>query len=133
VTRSDRIRFKKAAKRVVDNRRLYPAFKISQMVAQDVAAGALGRRYRAHVVISDGNALLSATGRAANYLRASGAPRDYRGALYAYNHSQSYVEAVLRYAERMKRDLRAFYSYYSWQVFVRTPSGLRRLTGPGVR
>jgi hypothetical protein len=70
---------------------------------------------------------------AANYLRASGAPRDYRGALYAYNHSRSYVEAVLRYAERMKHDLRAFYSYYSWQVFVRTPSGLRRLTGPGVR
>jgi membrane-bound lytic murein transglycosylase B len=70
---------------------------------------------------------------AANYLRASGAPRDYRGALYAYNHSQSYVEAVLRYAERMKRDLRAFYAYYSWQVFVRTPSGLRRLTGPGLR
>jgi hypothetical protein len=70
---------------------------------------------------------------AANYLRASGAPRDYRRALYAYNHSQSYVDAVLRYAERMKHDRRAFYSYYSWQVFVRTPSGLRRLTGPGVR
>jgi membrane-bound lytic murein transglycosylase B len=70
---------------------------------------------------------------AANYLRASGAPRDYRRALYAYNHSYSYVEAVLRYAERMKRDLRAFYAYYSWQVFVRTPSGLRRLTGPGLR
>jgi hypothetical protein len=70
---------------------------------------------------------------AANYLRASGAPRDYRRALYAYNHSHSYVEAVLRYAERMKRDLRAFYSYYSWQVFVRTPSGLRRLTGPRLR
>jgi soluble lytic murein transglycosylase-like protein len=70
---------------------------------------------------------------AANYLRASGAPRDYRRALYAYNPVNSYVEAVLRYAERMKRDLRAFYAYYSWQVFVRTPSGLRRLTGPGVR
>jgi Transglycosylase SLT domain len=70
---------------------------------------------------------------AANYLRASGAPRDYRRALYAYNHSRSYVEAVLRYAERMKHDRRAFYAYYSWQVFVRTPSGLRRLTGPGVR
>jgi membrane-bound lytic murein transglycosylase B len=69
---------------------------------------------------------------AANYLRASGAPRDYRRALYAYNHSHSYLEAVLRYAERMKRDLRAFYAYYSWQVFVRTPSGLRRLTGPGL-
>ena len=64
-------RFKGAAKRLVDNRRLYPAIKISQMVAQDVAAAALGRRYRAHALISDGNALLSATGRAANYLRAA--------------------------------------------------------------
>src|SRR3712207_5594613 len=41
------------------------------MVLQDVAAASLGRRYRAQVVISDGNALLSATGRAANYLRAA--------------------------------------------------------------
>jgi hypothetical protein len=70
---------------------------------------------------------------AANYLRVSGAPRDYRRALYAYNPVSSYVEAVLRYAQRMKRDVRAFYAYYSWQVFVRTPSGLRRLTGPGLR
>jgi hypothetical protein len=67
---------------------------------------------------------------AANYLRASGAPRDYWGALYHYNHSDSYVEAVLRYAGLMKRDIRAFYAYYSWQVFVRTPSGLRRLAAP---
>ena len=63
--------FKRRAKRLVDNRKLYPAFKIAQMVAQDVAAAALGRRYRAHVVISEGNALLSTTGRAANYLRAA--------------------------------------------------------------
>jgi hypothetical protein len=70
---------------------------------------------------------------AANYLRASGAPRDYWGALYAYNHSASYVEAVLRYADQMKRDVRSFYAYYSWQVFVRTPAGLRRLTGPDLR
>src|SRR5918992_1556812 len=70
---------------------------------------------------------------AANYLHASGAPRDYRRALYAYNPVNSYVEAVLRYAERMKSDRRAFYTYYSWQVFVRTASGLRRLTGPGLR
>jgi membrane-bound lytic murein transglycosylase B len=69
---------------------------------------------------------------AANYLRASGAPRDYRRALFAYNRSYWYVDAILRYAERMKRDRRAFYAYYSWQVFVRTPSGLRRLTGPGL-
>jgi hypothetical protein len=70
---------------------------------------------------------------AANYLRASGAPGNYRRALYAYNPASPYVEAVLRYAERMKRDRRAFYTYYSWQVFVRTRSGLRRLTGPGLR
>jgi soluble lytic murein transglycosylase-like protein len=67
---------------------------------------------------------------AANYLRASGAPRDNWGALYHYNHSDSYVEAVLRYAGLMKRDIRAFYAFYSWHVFVRTPSGLRRLAEP---
>jgi hypothetical protein len=67
---------------------------------------------------------------AANYLRASGAPRDYWSALYHYNHSDSYVEAVLRYAGLMKRDIRAFYALYSWQVFVRTPSGLMRLAEP---
>jgi cytidylate kinase len=64
-------RFKVMAKRLADNRRLYPAVKISQLIAQDVAAAALSRRYRPHVLISDGNALLSATGRAANYLRAA--------------------------------------------------------------
>jgi hypothetical protein len=65
------MRFKRIAKRLADNRKLYPASKIAQMVTQDIAAAALGRRYRAHVIISDGNALLSATGRAANYLRAA--------------------------------------------------------------
>jgi membrane-bound lytic murein transglycosylase B len=69
---------------------------------------------------------------AANYLRASGAPRDYRRALYAYNRSTLYVDAVLRYANQMKRDTRAFYAYYAWQVWVRTPAGARRLTGPGL-
>jgi membrane-bound lytic murein transglycosylase B len=69
---------------------------------------------------------------AANYLRASGARRDYRGALYAYNHSTLYVDAVLRYANQIKRDVRTFYAYYAWQVWVRTPAGPRRLTGPGL-
>src|SRR5919112_4047180 len=64
-------RFKRSAKRLVDNRRLYPALKVAQMVTQDVAAATLGSRYRARVFVSDGNALLSATGRAANYLRAA--------------------------------------------------------------
>ena len=68
---------------------------------------------------------------AANYLHANGAPRDYGRALYAYNPSRLYVDAVLAYADRIRRDSRNFFSYYAWQVFVRTPSGTRRITGPG--
>ncbi|MBP2706391.1 lytic transglycosylase domain-containing protein [Microbispora sp. RL4-1S] len=67
---------------------------------------------------------------AANYLRASGAPRDYRRALYAYNHSQAYVDAVLLHARQMRQDVRNYYAYYNWQVFVITTRGERRLTGP---
>ncbi|MFG6198992.1 transglycosylase SLT domain-containing protein [Nonomuraea sp. JJY05] len=67
---------------------------------------------------------------AANYLRASGAPRDYRRALYAYNHSRAYVNAILLHARQMKRDPRNYYAYYNWQVFVITTAGERRLTGP---
>jgi membrane-bound lytic murein transglycosylase B len=69
---------------------------------------------------------------AANYLHANGAPRDNPRALYRYNPSPLYVDAVLRYARRIRRDPRAFYVYYSRQVYVRTSRGLRRLTGPGV-
>jgi membrane-bound lytic murein transglycosylase B len=68
---------------------------------------------------------------AARFLRAAGAPQSYSRALYRYNPSQLYVDAVLRFARRMERSSRAFPSYYSWQVFVREPSGrTRRLTGP---
>jgi hypothetical protein len=67
---------------------------------------------------------------AANYLRASGAPGNLRRALYAYNHSNLYVNAVLAYARVMRRDVRAFYGFHAWQVFVRTPNGYRRITSP---
>jgi membrane-bound lytic murein transglycosylase B len=68
---------------------------------------------------------------AARFLRAAGAPASYTRALYRYNPSQLYVDAVLRYARRMQRSRRAFLSFYAWQVFVREPSGrTRRLTGP---
>ena len=69
---------------------------------------------------------------AANYLRASGAPLDLRRALHAYNPSSAYVDAVLRYARRISVDRTTFYALYCWQVFVKTPSGDRRVTGPGV-
>jgi membrane-bound lytic murein transglycosylase B len=69
---------------------------------------------------------------AANYLHASGAPRDLRRALHAYNPSPSYVDAVLRYARGIRTDVHAFYWFYCWQVFARTTRGERRLTGPGL-
>jgi hypothetical protein len=68
---------------------------------------------------------------AANYLHQSGAPRDIDGALYAYNHSTSYVRAIQRFARRMRIDERAFLAYYAWHVYVLTPDGVKRLTGPG--
>lgn len=67
---------------------------------------------------------------AANYLHANGAPHSYPRALYRYNPSWLYVDAVLRYARRIRSDPRAYYVFYSRQVFVRTPHGLVRLTGP---
>jgi hypothetical protein len=31
----------------------------------------------------------------------------------------------------MRVDERTFLAFYAWQVYVRTPGGVRRLTGPG--
>jgi soluble lytic murein transglycosylase-like protein len=68
---------------------------------------------------------------AANYLHQAGAPRDLDAALYAYNHSTAYVRAIRRFARRMRVDEGAFLTYYAWQVYVLTPDGVKRLTGPG--
>jgi membrane-bound lytic murein transglycosylase B len=69
---------------------------------------------------------------AANYLHRAGAPRDIARALYAYNHSTAYVAAIRSFAHAMAADGRAFLDYYAWQVYARTPHGVRRLTGPGL-
>ena len=53
---------------------------------------------------------------AAHYLVANGAPRHMTNALYAYNNSVGYVQAVKDYAESMHADPRAYYGYYYWQV-----------------
>ena len=67
---------------------------------------------------------------AANYLHANGAPAQTRNALYHYNPSPLYVDAVMRYARRIARGRNAFLAYYSWPVFVRTTAGVKRVTGP---
>ncbi len=67
---------------------------------------------------------------AANYLHASGAPRDNANALYHYNPSWLYVDAVRRYARHM-RSFTGFRFYYARSLFVRARGGgHRRLTGP---
>jgi shikimate kinase len=65
------MRLKRAAKRLVDHPKLYPVLKLAQMLLQDSAAQTLAQRYEPAVFVSDGNAVLSTTGRAANYLRAA--------------------------------------------------------------
>lgn len=55
---------------------------------------------------------------AARYLVANGAPRDMADALFHYNDSPEYGEAVTDYARRMQVDARAFDGYYNWQVIV---------------
>jgi hypothetical protein len=67
---------------------------------------------------------------AANFLAANHGSTSERVALYRYNHSSLYVDAVMRYAQRMTRDPRAFYRYYSWSVYIHTRAGYRRVTGP---
>ncbi|MBD0328493.1 MAG: lytic transglycosylase domain-containing protein [Thermoleophilia bacterium] len=106
-------------------------------IRSDSAAGARGpmqflpRTWAAYGlggnVHDDRDAILGA----ANYLRAAGAPRHLRRALWRYNPSARYVDAVLVYAGRMRADPRELYVFYSWQLFVRTERGDLRLTGPG--
>lgn len=70
--------------------------------------------------INDPRDAILAAGR---YLKAAGAPSAMARALYAYNHSQKYVDAVTLYAGRMRDEKRAYLAYYHWQVYVRTTSG----------
>ena len=72
------------------------------------------------------NAILGA----ANYLAANHGVNRERDALYHYNPSHLYVDAVMRYANRVARNSHAFFRYYSWQVYFRTSTGYRRVTGP---
>jgi hypothetical protein len=53
---------------------------------------------------------------AANYLAANGARTDERDALWHYNPSSLYVDAVLHYAHRIAHVGYAFAEYYAWRV-----------------
>jgi len=61
---------------------------------------------------------------AARYLKAAGAPGNMQKALFAYNHAQAYVNALMDYAAVMKADPLAMRGYYGWQVYYPTPDGV---------
>lgn len=71
----------------------------------------------------DINSYRDAIRAAARYLKANGAPTNMRSALWNYNHSYKYVDAVTQYAEQMKAEPRAIYGYYHWQVYYLTSGG----------
>jgi len=60
---------------------------------------------------------------AARYLTASGAPDDMRRALFAYNRSDHYVDAIIAHAQVMADDERAYLAYHHWQVYYRLETG----------
>jgi hypothetical protein len=60
---------------------------------------------------------------AARFLQANGGPGDMSRALFRYNNSNRYVEAVESYAQLMVSDERAFLGYYQWQVYSATTDG----------
>ena len=64
---------------------------------------------------------------AARYLRAAGAPGDVPGALHHYNPSGAYVDAVLRFAARIRRDRFGLAALYARRLIVRSAHGYRRL------
>lgn len=64
---------------------------------------------------------------AARFLHAAGAPADERGALYRYNPRAAYVDAIERYAGRIRRDPTAFLVFYARRLLVRTADGYRAL------
>ncbi len=60
---------------------------------------------------------------AARYLVAHGAPGNMRRALYAYNHSDLYVDAVLAHAEAMDLFPHYLEAYHGWRVYYRLETG----------
>jgi membrane-bound lytic murein transglycosylase B len=60
---------------------------------------------------------------AARLLASHGAAQNIAAAVYAYNPSWRYVDAVLRYARRLRREPRALAGYYHRQVICHLPRG----------
>lgn len=53
----------------------------------------------------------------------AGTTRDIAGALYRYNNHDNYVDAVMRYAELMRDDPRAYEALWHWEVQYLSTAG----------
>ena len=60
---------------------------------------------------------------AGRYLAANGFGNDRDHAIYGYNHSHQYVQAVDQYAALIAADPAAFASFYRWDVYYGTTAG----------
>jgi hypothetical protein len=61
---------------------------------------------------------------AARLLRANGAPEHMAAALYRYNASEHYVQAITQYARTLQRAPYLYRGYYHWRVLYRDVHGL---------
>ncbi|MEM7272614.1 MAG: lytic transglycosylase domain-containing protein [Actinomycetota bacterium] len=64
---------------------------------------------------------------AAKYLTIRGGPENMPKALWGYNNSDYYVNAVTAYAEVMMADERAYHGYHAWEIYFRSTEGLIRI------
>ena len=67
--------------------------------------------------------LNAASRAAARLLKRNGINGNPRAAVFSYNRSDAYVDAVLAYAGVMTAEPKAFLGYHGWQVFYRHAQG----------
>ncbi len=58
------------------------------------------------------------------YLTLVGGPEEMRAALFGYNRSQRYVDAVDAYAQVIRENELAYRGYHAWQVYFLSEAGL---------
>ncbi len=64
---------------------------------------------------------------AAKYLTIRGGPENMNRAIFGYNNSDYYVDAVTAYATVMMEDERAYYGYHAWEIYFLSTEGLIRI------
>jgi hypothetical protein len=79
--------FRKAAKANAQHRQLYPPLKLVHLVLQERTVRRIAAGYRPDVIFCDGNLLISAAGRAVNYMDGeTNAPDAFASVQVLYNH-----------------------------------------------